>query len=84
MIQHLQPSPGGMVGTSGVNAALSPALPEHILYRSKALLATVRQGALLTGADNAQDGLGSLAEQLRQRMRVHIADLLVDDEDDGG
>ena len=73
MIQHLEPGPGATFNTSGGDAAVSPMLPEHVADRSKALLATVRQGAL----SNAQ---GPLAEQLRQRMRVQIGDLLLDEE----
>lgn len=62
---------------------MSPALPQHMNRRSEALLARVRQTAPVSRTDNAQGMAVLTAEQLRQRMRTQIADLLLD-EDDGG
>jgi hypothetical protein len=75
VVQHLQSSPA--------EKGLSPALPQHMYHRSEALLARVRQTVPFSGTDNAQGMEGLTAEQLRQRMRTQIADLLLDD-DDGG
>ena len=81
--QHLQPSPGAELQSSPAGSGLSPALPQHMNHRSEALLARVRQTAPVSMTGNAHGMALLTAEQLRQRMRSQIADLLLDD-DDGG
>ena len=65
------------------SAAASPALPDHVLSHSHMLYAAARAAALHDPAGEdaaASNGCAFTPEQLRQRMRASISDLLLEDD----
>lgn len=84
MVQHIQPDLGAGFKSSTDGTDSCQALPQHVKQHSVALFTAVRQAAPSSSADNAQGVALLEPEQLRQHMRLQIADLLLDDDDDGG